>query len=100
MRAPLIAGNWKMNGLVRDAQALAQGLRARLEKDSAPEIVVCPPFLALAAVREALAGSPVKLGAQDVHWEAKGAYTGEISTAMLQDEIGRASCRERVYVLV
>jgi triosephosphate isomerase (TIM) len=74
-----------MNGLIQEARDLAQGLRKELGDVQDPEVLVCPPFLALAAVREALAGSSIRLGAQDVHWEAKGAYTGEVSTAMLQD---------------
>jgi triosephosphate isomerase len=74
-----------MNGLVRDARDLAAGLARELGKDGNPEILVCPPFLALAAVREALDGAPIRLGAQDLHWEAKGAYTGEISPPMLKD---------------
>src|SRR5437016_3583270 len=85
MRPPLIAGNWKMNGLVQEGRELATALRKELGDVKAPEVLVCPPFLALAAVREALDGSPVRLGAQDVHWEAKGAFTGEVSTAMLKD---------------
>jgi triosephosphate isomerase len=85
MRPPLIAGNWKMNGLVSEARELAAGLRKELDGQAGPEVVVCPPFLALPAVREALAGSSVRLGAQDIHWETKGAYTGEVSPAMLKD---------------
>jgi len=85
MRPPLIAGNWKMNGLVKDARELAQGLVRELGKDAGPEVVVCPPFLALPAVREALDGAPIRLGAQDLHWEPKGAYTGEVSPPMLKD---------------
>jgi triosephosphate isomerase len=74
-----------MNGLVRDARDLAAGLARELGKDGNPEVLVCPPFLALAAVREALDGAPIRLGAQDLHWEAKGAYTGEVSPPMLKD---------------
>ena len=86
MRPPLIAGNWKMNGLVQEARDLAAALRKELGAHAGPpEILVCPPFLALAAVREALDGSPIRMGAQDVHWEAKGAFTGEVSPAMLKD---------------
>jgi triosephosphate isomerase len=82
----LIAGNWKMNGLLADARALAEGLKKELGGHSgAPELLVCPPFLALGAVREILQGTPLRLGAQDVHWEAKGAFTGEVSAAMLKD---------------
>ncbi|HLF93563.1 MAG TPA: triose-phosphate isomerase [Planctomycetota bacterium] len=86
MRPPLIAGNWKMNGLVKEARDLASALRKELGANpGGPQVLVCPPFLALSAVREELQGSPVQLGAQDVHWEAKGAFTGEVSTAMLKD---------------
>jgi triosephosphate isomerase len=86
MRPPIIAGNWKMNGLLKDARDLASGLRKELgDNAGGPEVLVCPPFLALETVRQALDGSPIKLGAQDVHWEAKGAFTGELSTAMLKE---------------
>jgi len=86
MRPPLIAGNWKMNGLLKDARDLASGLRKELgDNAGGPEVLVCPPFLALEAVHQALEGGPIKLGAQDVHWEAKGAFTGEVSTAMLKE---------------
>jgi len=75
-----------MNGLLKDARDLAAGLRKELgDNAGGPEVLVCPPFLALEAVNQILAGSPIKLGAQDVHWEAKGAFTGEISTAMLKE---------------
>ena len=75
-----------MNGLVQEARDLAAGLRKELTTHAgSPEVLVCPPFLALAGVREALADGPIRLGAQDVHWEPKGAFTGEVSTAMLQD---------------
>src|SRR5579859_2474338 len=91
MRPPLIAGNWKMNGLLKDARDLAAGLRKELgDNAGGPEVLVCPPFLALEAVHQILAGSPIRLGAQDVHWEAKGAFTGEVSPAMLQ-EVGVAA---------
>ena len=85
MRPPLIAGNWKMNGLAQEARDLAAALRKEVGDVRGPEILVCPPYLALATVREALAGSSIRLGAQDVHWEAKGAFTGEVSIAMLKD---------------
>ncbi len=85
MRPPLIAGNWKMNGLLGDARALAEALRAAVGQDVAPEILVCPPFLALAAVAEILKGTKIQVGAQNMHWEAKGAFTGELSPAMLKE---------------
>jgi triosephosphate isomerase len=86
MRPPLIAGNWKMNGTLKEARDLAAGLRKELAGLSGgPDVLVFPPFLALAAVKEQLEGGPIKMGAQDVHWEPKGAYTGEVSIAMLQE---------------
>lgn len=86
MRPPLIVGNWKMNGLVTEARELAVGLREKLGDFPGPaEVVVCPPFLVLAAVHEALEGGRIGLGAQDVHWETKGAFTGEVSTTMLKE---------------
>ena len=93
MRTPLVIGNWKMNGMVGECRALAMGIRDGLKRPRGVEIVVCPPFTALTAVAEVLTGSPVRLAAQTCHWEAAGAYTGEISPAMLSD----AGCR---YVLV
>ena len=75
-----------MNGLLKDARDLATGLRKELgENAGGPEVLVFPPFLALEAVHQILEGSPLKLGAQDIHWEAKGAFTGEISPAMLKE---------------
>lgn len=85
MRTPLIAGNWKMHTTVREARELAAGLKARLAALGGADVVVCPPFTALAEVGRALAGSPIELGAQDLHWEPKGAFTGEVSAPMLWD---------------
>ncbi|HEU4339696.1 MAG TPA: triose-phosphate isomerase [Planctomycetota bacterium] len=87
MRPPLIAGNWKMNGTAAEAEALARGIRAGLEArpPEGVEILVCPHYLVLERVRVVLEGSVVRLGAQDVHWELKGAFTGEISPSMLKD---------------
>ncbi len=71
---------------MRAAKALAQGIKnANLDTFGGVEKVVCPPFVYLPAVADILAGTQVNVGAQDVHWEAKGAFTGEVSTAMLQD---------------
>lgn len=85
MRTPIIAGNWKMNGLTRESVELAASVRRLLDGFEGAEVVVCPPFTALGAVRGALEGSRIRLGGQDIHWEAKGAFTGEISPAMLKD---------------
>jgi triosephosphate isomerase len=83
MRTPIIAGNWKMNTTVADAVSLARAMLPRLEALSGVERVLCPPFVSLEPLREVLANSSVGLGAQDVFWEDKGAYTGEVSPVML-----------------
>ncbi len=82
MRPIIIAGNWKMNGLPNDAGSLAAAIATATD---APDVVrvICPPFVSLAVVREALAGTGVAVGAQDVHAEPGGAYTGGISAQML-----------------
>ena len=85
MPTPLVVGNWKMNPpTVAEAVALAQALRGPLGAVEGVERVVCPPFVALPAVADALAGSPILLGAQNVHPQPKGAFTGEVSGAMLR----------------
>jgi triosephosphate isomerase (TIM) len=83
MRTPLVIGNWKMHGTVTEARALAAGVRDGVRRLKDVHVVLCPPFTALAAVGETIAGSPVKLGAQNGHWEDSGAHTGEISPPML-----------------
>jgi len=83
---PIIAGNWKMNKTVSETLALVHEIRGLLPQ--APpnvEVVLCPPFTSLWVARNALGRSKFGLGAQDVHWEPKGAFTGEISPVMLQD---------------
>lgn len=82
MRKPIIAGNWKMNKTPEEAAELVREL-APLVADAEAEVVVCPPFVCLDAVRKEAAGSNIKLGAQNVHFEKSGAYTGEISADML-----------------
>jgi triosephosphate isomerase len=84
-RIPLLAGNWKMHGTRREAAALARGLAGRLGQTTGREVLIAPPFTALEAVAEAIAGSGILLAAQNVHWEAKGAFTGEVSVAMLTE---------------
>jgi triosephosphate isomerase len=86
-RKIIIAGNWKMNKTVAEAKALVKELKSLVADVSGAEIVVCPPFTALGAAVEAASGSAVKVGAQNVHWAESGAFTGEISAAMLK-EIG------------
>ena len=83
MRKPFIAGNWKMHKTIEEAVALVKELRAALEGIAGCDVAVCPPTLALAAVREALSGSDIGLGAQNMHWEEQGAFTGEVSPPML-----------------
>jgi len=88
---PLIAGNWKMNGLQADGTKLAADLAAwssgaGTAAAQATDILVCPPVTLLGAVRQALAGSAIHLGAQDCHASAKGAHTGDVSAEMLADQ--------------
>jgi triosephosphate isomerase len=84
MRTPVVAGNWKMNTTLPEAIALVEALRPELEALQGVECVVCPPFVSLAALRERLAGSTLRLGAQNMYSEPSGAFTGEISPLMLQ----------------
>jgi triosephosphate isomerase len=92
-RKKFVAGNWKMNTTLAEARALAAAVVEGVGASPAADVAVCPPFVWLAAVADALKGSPVALGAQNVHYEKKGAFTGEISPAMLK-EVG---CK---YVIV
>jgi triosephosphate isomerase len=83
MRLPIIAGNWKMNTTVDEAMALVRDMLGGLEDIGGVEKVVCPPFVSLAEVKPVLDKSSVRLGAQNMHFEEKGAYTGEVSPVML-----------------
>ena len=83
MRKPIIAGNWKMNKTPDEAAQLVKEL-IPLVVDAKCDVVVCPPAVCLSAVHDAVRGTNVKLGAQNVHFEASGAYTGELSAAMLK----------------
>lgn len=85
MRKPFIAGNWKMNTDSASAVALASGLVKALSAVQTVDVAVCPPFVYLQAVANALSSSNIALGAQDVFYEGNGAFTGEISAAMLKD---------------
>ncbi|MEE9258797.1 MAG: triose-phosphate isomerase [Nitrospinaceae bacterium] len=93
MRRPIIAGNWKMNMLIPEAEQLAAGLVGRLQKSPVPEMILAPPFTALSAVRKVLAGTTILIAGQNICSEPKGAFTGEVSAAMLKD----AGCR---YVIL
>ncbi len=83
MRKPIIAGNWKMNMTPEAAEELVSALLP-LVKDAKCDVVVCPPYVDLCAVSKLVKGTNVHLGAQNVHWAAKGAFTGEISADMLK----------------
>src|SRR5262245_56264284 len=85
MLRKLIAGNWKMNTDRASAVALAKGIVASAGKYSGADLLVCPPSVYLTAVADALAGSSVALGAQNMYHEANGAFTGELSAVMLKD---------------
>ncbi len=85
MRKPFIAGNWKMFKTVPEAVRLVKQLKVMLADVVETEVAVCPPFTALQAVGEAVHGSNIRLGAQNLYWQNEGAYTGEISPDMLVD---------------
>ena len=80
----IVAGNWKMNKTLAEAVELAQAVTSGANAASGVEVVLCPPSVALAAVGDAVAGSPVRVGAQNMHFEDAGAFTGEIAPPMLQ----------------
>jgi triosephosphate isomerase len=84
IRKKLIAGNWKMNKTSADAVALAREVVMAVGNQSDVEVVICPPFTALEAVAGTVDGSLVKVGAQNMHFEASGAFTGEVSAPMLR----------------
>lgn len=86
MRMPIIAGNWKMNNTVAEALDLIEKIVEK-KLEATAEAVVCVPFTSLYQVKKAIEGTDIKLGAQNMHWEESGAYTGEISPTMLK-EIG------------
>jgi triosephosphate isomerase len=92
VRRKFVCGNWKMHKTVGEAVALVGELRAGLADAAAVQVAVAPPYTALHAVAGALAGSPVELAAQEVHWEAQGAFTGAVSPAMLAD----VGCRHAI----
>src|ERR1041385_6720875 len=94
-RKPIVAGNWKMNTTIAEGLALVDAMLPQLQALSAVERVVCPPFVSLAAIAERLRGTDVGVGAQNVHPEPKGAFTGEIAAGMLRSEERRVGkeCR-------
>ena len=85
MRRPIVAGNWKMNLDLPGAQALVAGLRAKLNPSPPIDIAICPPSIYLFPMAAAIKGSPIRLGAQNCWYEPKGAFTGEVSAAMVKE---------------
>ena len=86
MRKPIIAGNWKMNKNIKEALEFVKEVGSRADRDDV-EAVICAPFLQLKDLKEATKGTKIKVGAQNMHFETSGAFTGEVSAEMLQ-EIG------------
>lgn len=84
MRKPIIAGNWKMFKTVKEALAFADAVKGKAEVEGV-DTVICAPFTQLASLVEGLKGTSIKVGAQNLHWEENGAFTGEISGPMLQE---------------
>ncbi|MFH1191328.1 MAG: triose-phosphate isomerase [Candidatus Omnitrophota bacterium] len=93
MRKTIIAGNWKMYKTIKDGQELAVALKRELYKIENVDIVICPAYTLLAYLADDLEDSNIVIGAQDIYWQEEGAFTGEVSAAMLKD----AGCR---YVIV
>jgi triosephosphate isomerase len=93
MRTPMIAGNWKMYETEDEALVLASDIRKRLKNMTGVTVILCPPFTSLSPVRKAIQDSFILLGAQNMYWEEKGAFTGEVSPPMLL----AAGCR---YVIL
>jgi triosephosphate isomerase len=85
MRKPFVAGNWKMNKVVAEAAPLVAELLPGLQAVTSVTSVLCPPFTALMPISAMLEGTEIGLGAQDLHWEESGAYTGEVSPAMVKE---------------
>jgi len=85
MRKPMMAGNWKMNKTIDEASALAEEIRSQVAAIEAVDRVLCPPYISLPAVSLSVHGTSIEVGAQNMHWEESGAYTGEISPSMIVD---------------
>jgi len=88
MRTPLVAGNWKMNKTVAEARDLVANMAPKIREIAGVEKVLCPPFVSLVAVSSLLVGTDIGLGAQNMHWEAKGAFTGEVAANMVKEFCG------------
>lgn len=85
MRKSFVAGNWKMNKTVAEARELVSMMGQGLKQVTGVEKVLCPPFMSLVAVANLLSGTDIGLGAQNMHWEEKGAFTGEVSPGMVKE---------------
>lgn len=85
MRKPLVAGNWKMNKTVKESLTLVNDMLPGMELIRDVDKVICPPFPALFALSALVSGLDIRLGAQNLHWEASGAYTGEVSPGMVRE---------------
>ncbi len=85
MRTPIVAGNWKMNKTAAEGAALVRAMMADLLDTPGVQTVFCPPFLAIPDVARLVQGSPLAVGAQNLYWEESGAYTGEVSPAMVAE---------------
>ena len=85
MRKPFIAGNWKMHTTINEARELVAGIKKELSGFEKAKIAVFPPFTVLDNVSQTLKDTDIKLGAQNMFWEEKGAFTGEVSSVMLKD---------------
>jgi triosephosphate isomerase len=84
IRKKVIAGNWKMNKTAVDGVALTKEILEAIGRETAVDVVLCPPFTALESVHRAIDGTALKLGAQNMHTEKSGAFTGEVSAEMLR----------------
>ena len=93
MRRTIIAGNWKLNKNISEAIELANGIKRQVYQVDSLDIVLCPVFTSLYPVAEVITNSNIELGAQDVYWQEKGAFTGEVAPLMLKD----AGCK---YVII
>jgi len=85
MRTPFVAGNWKMNKTIAETRELVSAMKPVLSGIAGVEKVFCPPFMSLAEASALLAGSGIGLGAQNMHWEEKGAFTGEVAPGMVKE---------------
>jgi triosephosphate isomerase len=85
MRRPILAGNWKMNKTIAEAIDFVREIRRGLNETKGADRILCPPFTALHPIKELLTATEIGLGAQNMHWEGKGAFTGEISPVMLKE---------------